>query len=717
VIQVNEQYYILATSPRADEQARVLKHADTFAVFDRSGDIQPAGMGEEGIYHDGTRFLSRFRLLVNDRRPLLLSSTVREDNLLLTVDLTNTDHRVDGELLLPRDTVHVFRSSFLYSGVCYMRVLVRNFALRPVTVTLSLLYAADFVDIFEVRGMRRDRRGEGLPPEIDRQSVVLGYRGLDGVERRTRIAFDPLPDELTASATRFELELPSQGDVVVHATISCDWRQSKAVSNFEQASARSQDDVQSLRALDATIVTSNELFNAWINRSAADLHMMITRTPQGPYPYAGVPWFSTVFGRDGIITAIEYLWINPEIARGVLSFLASTQASELKPEQDAEPGKIVHEIRRGEMAALGEIPFGQYYGTVDATPLFVMLASAYYRRTGDRAFVQSLWPHIVRALGWIEHYADSDGDGFCDYFRRSPTGLVTQGWKDSVDSVFHADGSLAEAPVALCEVQGYAYAAWRAAADLALLLDLPQLAVEYTTRADVLQQRFEEAFWCEDLSTYALALDRDKQPCRVRTSNAGHCLFTGIARSLHAAHVARTLLDDSSFSGFGIRTVATTEARYNPMSYHNGSIWPHDNALIALGLARYGLQHEAAKIMTGMFDASLSMDLRRMPELFCGFSRRPGEGPTLYPVACAPQAWSAGAVFLLLQACLGLTIDAPHNQIRLFRPVLPSWLEKVWLNGLRVGTGTVHLLIERHPHDVSISLVRREGNAEVIVIK
>jgi glycogen debranching enzyme len=717
VIQVNDQFYILATSPRVDEQTRVLKQGDTFAVFDRFGDIQPAGLGEEGIYHEGTRFLSRLRVLVNDRRPLLLSSTVREDNLLLTVDLTNPDHSVNGDVTLPRDTVHVFRTSFLWRAICYNQVKIHNFALRPITVKLTVLFAADFVDIFEVRGIKRDRRGTTLPTRVEPSSVRLAYQGLDGLVRRTRLSFAPSPGEIGESSARYEITIPPQQTDSIYVNIACDCGDDVEELSFDLAAVTAAAEASSLRSNDALVRTSNELFNDWLDRSSADLHMMVTHTEKGPYPYAGVPWFSTVFGRDGIITALEYLWINPGLARGVLGFLSATQAVEVKPEQDAEPGKILHEMRRGEMAALGEIPFGQYYGTVDATPLFIMLASAYYRRTADQAFIESIWMSIERALEWIEQYADSDGDGFYDYVRKSPKGLLTQGWKDSVDSVFHADGTLAEAPVALCEVQGYVYAAWRAAAELAIALGFSERAVQYGLKADRLQEKFEEAFWCEDLSTYALALDSQKRPCRVRTSNAGHLLFAGIASPLRATRVAQTLLDESSFSGWGIRTVATGEARYNPMSYHNGSIWPHDNALIALGFARYGLQHYAREILTGLFEASLFMDLRRMPELFCGFSRRSGEGPTLYPVACAPQAWAAGSVFLLVQACLGLTIDAPRAQIRFFRPTLPASIERLWIQNLRAGPATVDLYLERHENDVGVSLSRREGNVDVLVVK
>jgi glycogen debranching enzyme len=717
IIEVNDRFYILATSPRVDEQTRVLKQGDTFAVFDRYGDIQPAGLGEEGLYHEGTRFLSRLRLLVQDRRPLLLSSTVRGDNVLLTVDLTNPDYSINGDVALERDTVHVFRTSFLWHGTCYNRIQVHNFALRPISVGLNVLFAADFVDIFEVRGMQRERRGAMLPPRIEAARIELGYRGLDGVVRRTELAFSPTPGELSETAAEYQIDLPAHGSKDIYIHVSCDTGEGSERLAFDQAELAATADNTDLRADDATLRASNELFNDWLNRSAADLHMMVTHTPQGPYPYAGVPWFSTVFGRDGIITALEYLWINPGIARGVLSYLAATQASEVNPEQDAEPGKIMHETRRGEMAALGEIPFGQYYGTVDATPLFVMLASAYYRRTSDQAFIETIWSNVERALDWIEEYGDSDGDGFCDYARKTEKGLQTQGWKDSVDSVFHADGTLAEAPVALCEVQGYVFAAWRAAAELAAALGLAERAARYGDNADRLQERFEEAFWCEDLSTYALALDAHKRPCRVRTSNAGHCLFTGIASPLRAARVAETLLDETSFSGWGIRTVASTEARYNPMAYHNGSIWPHDNALIAMGFARYGLQHQAEKLLNGLFDASLYMDLRRMPELFCGFARRDCEGPTRYPVACAPQAWAAGSPFLLLQACLGLTIDAPRAQIRFFRPYLPESIERLWIENLRAGSATVDLYLERHPNDVGVSIIRREGKVDLLIVK
>jgi glycogen debranching enzyme len=386
------------------------------------------------------------------------------------------------------------------------------------------------------------------------------------------------------------------------------------------------------------------------------------------------------------------------------------------PEQDAEPGKILHEARGGEMAALREIPFGRYYGSVDATPLFVALAGAYYEHTADRAFVESIWPNVEAALGWVDTYGDPDGDGFVEYQRRTPDGLVQQGWKDSHDSVFHSDGTLAEAPIALCEVQGYVYAAKRYAAELARALGRWDRAAQLARQAERLRERFEDVFWCEGLSTYALALDGKKRPCRVKTSNAGQCLFTGIVSPERALRVAETLLNEASFSGWGIRTVAASEARYNPMSYHNGSIWPHDNALIAYGLGRYRLPEAASRVLTGMFDASLFVDLHRMPELFCGFPRRAGQGPTLYPVACAPQAWSAATVFMLLQACLGMRIEATLRRIFFSHPLLPESLQEVELFGLRVGDASIDLRLERHDHDVGVNVLRRDGDVEVVAV-
>ncbi len=718
VIQIKDEYYILATSAMADDRTRVLKHGETFAVFDRYGDIQPVGRGMLGLYHEGTRFLSRLSLSLQEGRPLLLSSTIKEDNALFTVDLTNADVHRHGRVVIPRGTIHLCRSTFLWQGTCFHRLRLANFGLMPVEVAFSLRFEADFADVFEVRGFARSRRGHRLPAIVDGDSVTLAYEGLDGLLRRTKIVCAPAAETLSGTKATFRAALPPRGEATFDITVACDAAGSRAcVIGYEEAAAEAGRALRRAQTEDCAIYTSNEQFNDWLNRSRLDLHMMVTDTGEGVYPYAGVPWFSTPFGRDGIITALECLWVNPAIARGVLAYLASTQATTVNPERDAEPGKILHEARKGEMAALGEIPFGRYYGTVDATPLFVVLAGAYYERTGDLALIKAIWPNIEAALGWLDRYGDRDGDGFVEYARRSATGLANQGWKDAHDAVFHADGTLAEGPIALCEVQGYVYEAKRRAAELALVLGQGQVAARLYQEADRLKDRFEEVFWCEDLATYALALDGRKQPCRVRTSNPGHCLFSGLAAPERARRLAEGFMGDDFFSGWGIRTVATSEVRYNPMSYHNGSVWPHDNALIAAGFARYGFKDLVARVLAGLFDASLFVDQHRLPELFCGFPRRPGESLTLYPVACAPQAWAAASVFLLLQACLGLAIHAPERRLYFVRPLLPEFLQQVRITNLRVGEASVDLQLRRYDQDVGISVARREGPIEVVTVK
>jgi glycogen debranching enzyme len=710
-------YSIAATPSRVTEGTRVLKQGDTFVVFDRSGDINPVGPGGQGLYHDGTRFLSGLELLVNGRRPLLLSSTVRLDNDVLTVDLTNPDISADGGESFPSDTLHIFRSNFLWQGTCYQRIRVSNYSLTSRHVTLSIRFTADFADIFEVRGTRRLRRGESSAPRTAESELMLSYVGLDGARRRTRIRFET-PVTWSNGTAAIDLQIERGSPVTLLCTIACEVEsEARAILTHEHAFSAVGQDLANAKTRHSQIDTADGLFNEWLRRSLADVHMMVTSTRCGLYPYAGVPWFNAPFGRDGIITALELLWFYPELARGVLQFLASTQATEIMPEHDAQPGKILHEMRGGEMAALREIPFGRYYGSVDSTPLFVVLAGEYYGRTADVAFVRSIWPNIERAMQWIDEYGDVDRDGFVEYMRQTPEGLAQQGWKDSQDSIFHADGQLAPPPIALCEVQAYVYAARKHAATLARVLGKDDRSECFQRDAEALRQRFEEAYWDDELSMYVLALDARKQPCRVRTSNAGHCLFGGIASPDRAARVANELVGDDLYSGWGVRTLAAREMRYNPMSYHNGSVWPHDNALIGAGLGRYGLTSGSTKILEGFHHASSFLDLHRLPELFCGFKRRAAEGPTLYPVACAPQAWAAGAVFMLLQGCLGLSIDAIQKRVTFTRARLPDFVPWLRISNLRVAGGSVDLMLEQHSLGVAVTLLKTTGDVEIVTRK
>jgi glycogen debranching enzyme len=713
---VTQHFYISAQSAPADDRTRVLKHGKTFAVFDHYGDIAEVGLKEQGIFCEGTRFLSQLEFQLAGARPLLLSSTVKADNSLFAADLTNVDISRNGEVVVPRGTLHVLRTKFLWHGACYEQFQVVNYGSVPVDLPFRLRFAADFADIFEVRGITREKRGHRQKDVVDEHSVTLSYQGLDDVIRSTKLCCSPRPRMISASEIQFDAYLEPRTQVTFELTVSSEILPSSngVPKSYGSAWNAAKSEITDIRREPSKIHSSSDEFNRWVTRSQSDVEMMIVGNPETNYPYAGVPWFSTVFGRDGIITALECLWLNPAIARGVLDFLASAQARDVDRTTEAEPGKILHEMRRGEMAALGEVPFGWYYGTVDATPLFVMLAKAYYARTGDLAFIEKIWPNVDRALQWIDTFGDCDGDGFVEYSRQSKDGLVQQGWKDSNDSVFHADGTLATGPIALCEVQGYVYAAKRGAADLALLLGNGEQAAVLESEAAKLRTQFDAAFWCEDIGTYAIALDGRKQPCRIRASNAGHCLYTGIATADHAYGVAHSLLSRDFYSGWGIRTVGSGEARYNPISYHNGSIWPHDNALIAAGLARYGFKDMAGEILSSLLAVSTFVDLQRLPELFCGLERRSREGPTLYPVACAPQAWAAGAVFLLLQSCLGLSLDANRKQIRLDGPYLPEAIPELWIRDLRVGGACVDLFLERRADLVRLQILDKRGEVEVI---
>jgi glycogen debranching enzyme len=718
LVEIEGQFYIPASdSSVADAANRVLKHGDMFAILDRHGDIRPLGFENQGLFYQGTRFVSLLKLEMNGKSPLLLSSSVKEDNDFLLVDLTNPEL---GELdrdHLRSGIIHFARKLFLCECDCFEHLEISNFGLEPVSFTLSYRFRADFVDVFELRGIKRERRGHMLVPTIEQDKVALHYEGLDGVRRQTTFQFSQATSESSSERAAFSVTLHPQEQKTFDLRIRCRvGEESPRHQSYDDTLLgilRDRDQFQS----DIThIETSNSQFNDWLHQSQADLHMLVTQTESGPYPFAGIPWYSCVFGRDGIITALEMLWCCPELARGVLRYLASTQATQSVAAQDAEPGKIVHEQRKGEMAALGEIPFGNYYGTIDATPLFVVLAGRYYERTADKELIVQLWPNIERALHWIDRCGDFDGDGYVEYSRRAERGLSNQGWKDSEDSVFHADGTLAGGPVALCEVQGYVFEGKLLAARLAAVLGQVEASKELNRAARRLQKRFEQDFWCDDLQCYALALDGNKKPCKVRSSNAGHCLFSGIASRPRAARVARIVTGNTFFSGWGIRTIAATEARYNPMSYHNGSIWPHDNALIAAGLARYGFQDAALQVLTALFDASMRVDLNRLPELFCGFPRRDREGPTLYPVACNPQAWASASVFFLLQSCLGLRIDAERNRVYFHTPSLPEFLREVDIVGLKTPTDSLDLTLRRHAGEVAVNLKSRTGSAQVVVI-
>ena len=708
-------FYIPATGT-ASRPRLTLKHDDTFAVFDSHGDIGASTGDADGLFDHDTRFLSHLELLINGTSPLLLGSAIRDDNLSFYVDLTNADIYHDARLVLPKDTVHIGRTIYLSNGSLRERIAVTNHGAEPVQLTLSLAFASDFADIFEVRGIRRKRRGRAWGRTLRPGTIVHSYEGLDRTLRETVVNFEPAPTLQLPSIATYSLQLAPAARVAIFVTVSCRGLLPGSTQSFFKGLAALHRERRAASRAMASVETSDSVLNEILCRSMADLCMLSTATSDGTYPYAGIPWYSTSFGRDGVITALEMLWINPAFASGVLRRLARYQADTEDARRDCAPGKILHEMRCGEMAALGEIPFGLYYGSIDSTPLFIMLAGAYAQRTGDYALVRELWPAIERGLAWIDEKGDLDGDGFVEYARAAETGLANQGWKDSHDAVFHADGSLAEGPIALVEVQGYVYAAKRLAADCARRLGHADRALELERQAEVLKARFEDAFWCEEIGTYVLALDGAKRPCKVRTSNPGHALATGIVRADRARRVADGLLDARFYSGWGIRTVASGEARYNPMSYHNGSIWPHDNAFIAQGFARYGLKKGINQVFDGLTRATSYMAHRRIPELYCGFRRRPGRGPTLYPAACSPQAWAAGAPFLILQAMLGLEFDHDARKVLLVNPCLSPSVGQLTVRNLALGGASIDFAVRQSGEAVTVDMKRSTGDLQLALV-
>ncbi len=715
------QHYIEATTSLVDKPLRTLKDEDLFAVFDTQGDLNAFGAGTEGLYYNDTRFQSRLHLRIGGVTPLLLGSTVLDDNAALVSEMTNADlHDRNGDgRWLPRDSVFASRLKILNANTCFDRILIRRYEVIDRPLEIELEFDSDFADLFEVRGEKRERRGELCSRCLDDRTVQFVYTGLDALQRITTIRFDPVPDLLTSRSAQWGLDLSAADQCSIVTTTVCSMgsaRTEAPLSHIAAFRAHRKEKLLRRRML-GEVSSSNELANEVLQRAASDISMLVTNTEHGPYPYAGVPWYSTVFGRDGIITAMELLWIAPQVARGVLKVLAATQAVETDGKADAEPGKIIHEMRSGEMARLGEVPFRRYYGTIDATPLFVWLAGEYFKRSGDLATIRDIWPNIEAALGWIDDYGDRDGDGFVEYARQTEQGLANQGWKDSHDSIFHEDGRDAVGPIALCEVQAYVYAAKRAGAELASALGRDERARDLTVSAERLRIAFEDQFWLDDLGTYALALDGRKEPCRVLASNAGHALLAGIASPERARRIAELLTGNRFFTGWGIRTLAVGEARYNPMSYHNGSVWPHDNALIALGFARYGLNLEAVKILQGLLDAATQLEFCRLPELFCGFQRRRGRGPTPYPVACAPQAWAAAAPFALLQAAIGLKLHHDDGSIYLNNPLLPASMGDAVLSRLQLSDSTMTLRLARSPHGVVATILERKGPAKLVIAR
>jgi len=729
----------------------VLKHGNLYLLSDPFGDIHPDSRGL-GFYDLDTRVLSCAVLHINGVRPTLLRAQSAASHV-STIQLTNPEVRRDPATkqgaaeALSRRAISIMRRRWIGGGLAE-HIEVTNYSASAQLIELDLELDADAADIFEIRGRVRGQRGRYRAIEATRESLTFAYEGLDGLVRRTLVSFTPADVEASgggervsegSARLRWTLEVEPGAKANVRWSVSTDLSpmagRARHVEETPSRLARSvtaaatptseiaeptvaEAEYGSWADRCARIRSDGELLDLAIRRSIADLRLLRNDGPmQGEhYVAAGIPWFTTLFGRDSLITALEVLPFMPDIARDTLRILADWQSTEDDPDRDMEPGKILHELRVGELARTGELPHRPYYGSIDSTPLWLILLDETYRWTGDLELVRSLWPNALAALEWIDRSGDLDGDGFVEYERRTPSGLLNQGWKDSGDALRHRDGSLAVAPIALVEIQGYVYDAQRRMAGLATRLGHTELAAKLNRQADELRRRFDEAFWMPDVGYYAVALDRDKRQVGTITSNPGHCLWSGIVPPERADAVVDRLLDPSMDCGWGIRTYASNQPGYNPVGYHTGSVWPHDNALIAAGMKRVGRHDAADRIASRMFEAAQRTPDFRLPELFCGFDRGMADVPVPYPVACSPQAWSAATPLSLLQTMLGMHADAANNILELDRPHLPAWLGKVTVHELRVGERTVDLLFHRwRGNTTSAEVLRRDGPLELVI--
>ncbi len=750
---------VLAERP---QPTLTLKDDDLFLLTDTLGNIIGSCMGDDrsasmGLFCNDTRYLSRLELQINGRSPILLSSTA-DKGFVLSVLCTNPHIGED----IKAESIGIKRELVLNGGL-FEEIEIANYSTNPVSFEISLSFDADFVDLFEIRGFNRDRRGAllrmvlpevhetaGRPLELasEEHEIVakeleqppfpssmlsaalftpapeefsLAYQGLDGSILESRISFvDRMPDLLSGNTAVWKLELRSHEKLTLGYRLQTliNGRPASTVNapvTLAQAKAAELMEEQTWRQQVTRIRADKNTFNQIIERAEQDVYLLRQSFSKGKALSAGVPWFSTLFGRDSIIAASQILMLDPQIARETLKILAYYQGKEEDEWRDEQPGKILHEIRFGEMARCGEIPHTPYYGTVDATPLWLMLYAEYFAWTADYETLENLWGNALAAMDWIDRTMKETSYSYLSYFRKSRRGLDNQGWKDSGDCIVNRKGQLAHGAIALCEVQGYVYAAKIRLAQIARMKKRIDLAERWEDEARDLKLRFNRDFWMEDQDYCALALDGEGKPVDSITSNPGHCLNLGIFTPEKAYSVAERLRAPDMFNGWGIRTLSSLSPAYNPMGYHIGSVWPHDNALTAIGLRSLGLIDQALELAEGILDMTKRQPYQRPPELFCGFERTDDNDPVQYPVACTPQAWATGSIFQLLQMMVNLVPDAPSNTLRIIDPALPPSINYLSLQNLRVGPTLLDLEFERSNGATACRVSKKRGNLRVII--
>lgn len=693
----------------------VIKEGELFLYTDLEGNADRFNNSGFGLYYKDTRFLSIFEMKIGSKDAVLLSSTA-DRNYSSQIELTNAEIPLNSGNFIPQETINIRRLRVIDDRL-YERIRLKNYNNFPVDFDLRLILDSDFADIFEVRGLRRTSpRGKKLKAKSNHDSILLAYIGGDEVFRRTKIEFLTPPDRIEDNEAIFHIHLEPDGRLYLNFSVDPligeaelprgDF--SRSVGDLRVEYERWQDQC-------TRIFTDNELFNTMLERGQRDIRLLLSETPVGNIMVGGIPWYVAPFGRDSIITCLQTMMLNPDPSIETARVLARYQGDRVDEWRDEEPGKILHEVRQGELAGVKEIPHTPYFGGVDTTPLFLILVSDIFKWTNDFQLMIELLPAIESALKWIDEYGDSDRDLFVEYQRKSKRGLLNQGWKDSFAAVINVDGSIAEPPISICEVQGYVYYAKKRMSELFKFLGDYNTSSRLAVEAEALKKKFNDVFWLKNENYFAMAIDGSGRLIETVTSNPGHCLWSGIIDEDKASHVSRRLLESDMFSGWGIRTMSKSSPHYNPMSYHNGSVWPHDNAMIMKGLMRYGYLEEANSILTGLFEAATHYDYFRLPELFCGFTKRGNNRPVNYPVACSPQSWAAGSVYMMTQAMLGLEADAPNNTLYVNRPMLPRWLNQVELHDLRVGSSKLSMVFRREGSVTSFTVKKKEGELKIIM--
>ena len=694
-----------------------IKEGDLFLYANELGQVPGTENSVLGLYYRDTRHLSRYELSVAGRQPVLLSASA-ERGYAATVDLTNLESRTADGRTLPQASVHVRRTRFV-SDRLYELLRVRNYHQREVELVVDLHFDADFADLFEVRGSRRRRRGSRLAPQVSDGTLTLSYLGLDEVTRQTIVRFHDRPESIKQGRARFRLRLPPGSRAVIRYDIQVvgPGAPGDAGGEFNERIGAIRREHERWEADATGIFTDNDQLNRALRRGQDDLRLLSTVIDGDRVPLAGVPWFVAPFGREMAFVGLETLLLDLRWARSAVSFLARRQGTQDSAFREEQPGKIMHELRRGELAAVRAVPHTPYFGSVDSTALWLLLVAELAVWTGDLDGFELRGSAVDAALGWIDGPGDPDGDGFVEYQRRSRVGLRNQGWRDSVDAVLHDDGTPAQGPIALAETQGYVYYAKRRLAAVYGQLGDVERAEGLSQSAARLKRAFNERFWMEDEGFYAMALDGQKRQVRQVSSTIGHALWSRIVAEERIPEVVRRLMAADMFTGWGIRTLSKDARFYNPVSFYNGSVWPFDTALIANGLKKHGYVQEANHLAWGLVEAATAHEYARLPEMFCGLSRQSVDRPVSFPMACSPDANSAAALFLVLQSMLGIYAQAEENIVYVHNPVLPRWLGEVTVSNLRVGRTIMRLRFRREGGQTSFSVLDKQGPGRIVVVE